>query len=122
MFLSCEQKKQNSHAELVSASTKFTSTGRSMIEMLGVLAIIGVLSVGTLGGIRYILDKNTANEVLKEALTQASEIKLRRRQKVHASGEVKYAYQSTYIKSRTYSSDGLSLILKTKKRHIGKCL
>ena len=79
-------KKNNSHAELV-----WASTGRSMVEMLAVLGIIGVLSIGALNGIRYILDKNTANDILEEALTQASEIKLRRRQKVHASGEVKYA-------------------------------
>ena len=42
---------------------------------------IGVLSIGAINGIRYVLDKNTANAIMKEALTQASEIKLRRRQK-----------------------------------------
>ena len=99
---------------LMPKAFRFAQSGRSMVEMLGVLAVIGVLSIGALSAIRYILDKNTANDIMKEALTQASEIKIRRRQKVHSSGEVKYAYGSEYIKSRTYSENGLELILKTK--------
>ena len=89
--------------------------GRTMLEMLGTLAIIGVLSIGAINGIRYVLDKNTANAIMKEALTQASEIKLRRRQKKDtSSGEIKYAYKSEYIRSRTYNSFGNEIILKTK--------
>lgn len=38
--------------------------GRSMVEMLGVLAIIGVLSVGGIAGYRYAMDKHVANEIL----------------------------------------------------------
>ncbi len=41
-----------------------TVSGRSMIEMLGVLAIIGVLSIGALNGFRYAMDKHKANTIL----------------------------------------------------------
>ena len=41
-------------------------TGRSMLEMLGVLAIIGVLSVGSLGGYRYAINKYRANTILND--------------------------------------------------------
>ena len=37
--------------------------GRSMVEMLGVLAIIGVLSVGGIYGYTIAMNKHKANEV-----------------------------------------------------------
>ncbi len=40
--------------------------GRSMVEMLGVLAIIGVLSVGSIAGYRYAMNKHRANEFMKD--------------------------------------------------------
>ena len=39
-------------------------TGRSMVEMLGVLAIIGVLSIGSIQGYTYAMNKYRANHVL----------------------------------------------------------
>ncbi|MBQ7413395.1 MAG: hypothetical protein IJV07_03885 [Alphaproteobacteria bacterium] len=39
-------------------------SGRSMVEMLGVLAIVGLLSLGGVLGYRYALDKHRANELL----------------------------------------------------------
>ena len=48
------------HAELVSAS----QTGRSMVEMLGVLAIIGVLSVGGIAGYTSAMRQYKANEIV----------------------------------------------------------
>ena len=39
-------------------------SGRSMVEMLGVLAIIGVLSVGGIVGYRYAMERKIANDVL----------------------------------------------------------
>ena len=42
-------------------------TGRSMVEMLGVLAIIGVLSVGGIAGYTMAMRKYKANEVLNTA-------------------------------------------------------
>ena len=40
--------------------------GRSMTEMLGVLAIIGVLSIGGIQGYTYAMNKYRANNVLNE--------------------------------------------------------
>ena len=39
-------------------------SGRSMVELLGVLAIIGVLSVGAIAGYRYAWNKNKANQIV----------------------------------------------------------
>ncbi len=41
---------------------KNNESGRSMVEMLGVLAIIGVLSVGGIAGYRTAMDRHKANE------------------------------------------------------------
>ena len=41
-------------------------TGRSMLEMLGVLAIIGVLSVGAIMGFRYAMNRHKANVILND--------------------------------------------------------
>lgn len=43
-----------------------SDTGRSMVEMLGVLAIIGVLSVAGMAGYSYALVKYKANETMDE--------------------------------------------------------
>lgn len=40
-------------------------SGRSMIEMLGVLAIIGILSVGGIYGYTLAMRKHQANEIVK---------------------------------------------------------
>ena len=41
--------------------------GRSMVEMLGVLAVVGVLSVGGIAGYTYAMNKHYANELLNGA-------------------------------------------------------
>ena len=41
-----------------------TESGRSMVEMLGVLAIIGVLSIGGIAGYTYAMNKSKANDIL----------------------------------------------------------
>lgn len=41
-----------------------SQSGRSMVEMLGVLAIIGVLSVGGIAGYRYAMEMHTTNELM----------------------------------------------------------
>ncbi len=41
-------------------------SGRSMVEMLGVLAIIGVLSVGGISGYRTAMSKNQANRFINQ--------------------------------------------------------
>ncbi len=46
--------------------TNINESGRSMVEMLGVLAIIGVLSIGGIQGYTYAMNKYRANNVLNE--------------------------------------------------------
>lgn len=48
-----------------------TESGRSMVEMLGVLAIIGVLTVGGVAGFNYAMDKHNANEILDNVSKRA---------------------------------------------------
>lgn len=50
---------------------KLNETGRSMVEMLGVLAIIGVLSIGGLVGYKYAWAWYRANEVINEVKKRA---------------------------------------------------
>ena len=45
---------------------RFDETGRSMIEMLGVLAIIGVLSVGGIAGYSKAMDKFRVNKTIDQ--------------------------------------------------------
>ena len=45
---------------------KLNEQGRSMIEMLGVLAVIGVLMIVAVGGYRYAFNKYQANQVYKD--------------------------------------------------------
>ena len=44
-------------------------SGRSMVEMLGVLAIIGVLSVGGIAGYTMAMNKYRANEIAKNYIS-----------------------------------------------------
>jgi len=46
-------------------------SGRSMVEMLGVLAIMGVLSIGGIMGYNYAIDKHRANETIKDVTLYA---------------------------------------------------
>ena len=43
---------------------QYNEVGRSMVEMLGVLAIVGVLSVGAIAGYTVAMKKHRANEML----------------------------------------------------------
>lgn len=47
-------------------TTKNLENGRSMVEMLGVLAVIGVLSIGALQGYSYGISKYLANETVND--------------------------------------------------------
>ncbi len=51
---------------------KTNETGRSMVEMLGVLAIIGVLSIGGIAGYVSAMNRYRANEVLDTASKYAT--------------------------------------------------
>ena len=43
-----------------------TEQGRSMVETLGVLAIIGVLAIGGIMGYKWAMDKYVANQIANE--------------------------------------------------------
>ena len=45
--------------------------GRSMVEVLGVLAVMGVLSIGGVAGYRYAIDKMNANDIINEVRKRA---------------------------------------------------
>ncbi len=53
---------------------RFAEYGRSMVEMLGVLAIIGVLSVTAILGYRYAMDKYRSNDIVYEVNLRATDI------------------------------------------------
>ncbi|MGN0919536.1 MAG: type II secretion system protein, partial [Alphaproteobacteria bacterium] len=55
-----------------SGMTECAETGRSMVEMLGVLAIMGVLSVGGVSMYSSAMSKHRANELLNEASKRAA--------------------------------------------------
>ena len=65
-----------------------TDTGRSMVEMLGVLAIMGVLSIGGIAGYRYAMDKYRVNETMDELNRRAIMYAIQLEQGVPASGTV----------------------------------
>ncbi len=50
---------------------QINESGRSMVEMLGTLAIMGVLSIGGVAGYRYAMDKLNANTILSEISKRA---------------------------------------------------
>ena len=56
--------------------------GRSMVEMLGVLAVVGVLTMGGIAGYTYAMSKHRANEILNGismmAISASQQIALRR--------------------------------------------
>ncbi len=47
-------------------------SGRSMVEMLGVLAVMGILSVAGITGFKIAMDKNRANTIINEAQKRAT--------------------------------------------------
>ena len=48
--------------------------GRSMVEILGVLAVIGVLSAGGIYGYSFAMDKYRANDIVYEVNLRANDI------------------------------------------------
>ena len=49
-------------------------TGRSMIEMLAVLAIVGVLSIAALVGFTFAMNKHRANETIYDVMLRAANV------------------------------------------------
>ena len=53
-----------------------SQNGRSMLEMLGVLAIVGVLTVGGFGLVNKVNTNNQANNVLEEVSSLVSKVRI----------------------------------------------
>ena len=68
-----EIKNNDCHAAL--AMTKSVQSGRSMIEMLGVLAIIGVLSVGGIAGYSKAMTKYRINKTIEQITLIAGNVR-----------------------------------------------
>ena len=69
---------------------KMNEIGRSMVEMLGVLTVIGVLSIGAIQGYRYAFNKYIANETINELNIRANDISQRMEQLIanNHAGEI----------------------------------
>ncbi len=55
-------------------SFKINELGRSMVEILGVLAVIGVLLFGGIQGYKYAMDKHRANDIVHSVNMRATDI------------------------------------------------
>ncbi len=66
-------------------SKKFSQLGRSMIEMLGVLAIIGVLSVGGIAGYSKAMEQYKLNK-LKDQYVDLFSVLLQNKEKILKDG------------------------------------
>ena len=53
---------------------KYFESGRSMVEMLGTLAIIGVLSVGGIMGYSHGMDKYRANTIINDVMLRSVDV------------------------------------------------
>ena len=53
---------------------KTTESGRSMVEILGVLAVMGVLSAGGIYGYSFAMDKYRANDIVYEVNLRANDV------------------------------------------------
>ena len=87
-----------------------SETGRSMVEMLGVLAIIGVLSIGGIAGYTLSMRKHRANQVA-DALNKYVLIVYDACQKSIVRGDV-MGLESCHNKKLypTYSESGLDTV------------
>ena len=59
---------------LMPKAFRFSQSGRSMVEMLGTLAIIGVLSIGGIMGYSYAVDKYHANQIMNDVNLRAIDL------------------------------------------------
>ncbi len=56
--------------------SRMSESGRSMVEMLGTLAIIGVLSIGGIMGYSYGMDKYRANQTINDIMLKMVQCEL----------------------------------------------
>ena len=81
---------------------KINESGRSMIEMLGVLAIIGVLSVGGIAGYSKAMSKYRVNKTVDQI------------SHIAANTRILFGSQTSYASLGTSASDAKDIIDKAK--------
>lgn len=54
--------------------SQMSESGRSMVEMIGTLAIIGVLSIGGIAGYSYGMDKYRANTIMNDVMLRSVDV------------------------------------------------
>ncbi|MBQ8670941.1 MAG: prepilin-type N-terminal cleavage/methylation domain-containing protein [Alphaproteobacteria bacterium] len=84
------------------AMMKDSQNGRSMIEMLGVLAIIGVLSVGGIAGYSKAMQKYRINKTIEQITLISQNIR------------TFFANQRNYVDLNTLIPSGIKIIKKAK--------
>lgn len=105
IYLRFKQKKEAQGAHTHKKNVQ--DRGRSMVEMLGVLAIIGVLSISALFGYSYAMDKRRTNNLINEInlRTQSAMTQLVRQNTIDLSEfpqtveatTIDWGYESPYI-------------------------
>ena len=83
--------------------------GRSMIEMLGVLAIIGVLSVGGIAGYSKAMTKYKVNKTIDEYSFMIAEL-LTYRDNLTKNSDERPIYLAQIVKELNFVPQTLSLI------------
>lgn len=74
MTVKCNEDKSIQHPCRIVLPENRGESGRSMVEMLGTLAIIGVLSIGSIAGYSYGMDKYRANTVMNDIMLRAVDV------------------------------------------------
>ena len=86
-----------------------TQSGRSMVEMLGTLAIIGVLSIGGIAGYSYGMDKYRCNKTMNDISLRTVDLMTQASQGRSTLSLSEWANESTIydITNPTYGEGGL---------------
>ena len=105
-----------------------TQSGRSMVEMLGTLAIMGVLTIGGIAGYRYAINKNRSNELIHflyqtTVLTKAQSLQGRLKQSDIQSiiDQVDSNYVATAVMCSSSGSDDLRYTIHVSDVSKGVC-
>ncbi len=71
---SCLTRRSRAKTCFMPQAFRCAECGRSMVEMLGVLAVIGVLSIGGIAGYSYGMDRYRANETINDIMLKSIDI------------------------------------------------
>lgn len=83
--------------------------GRTMVEMVAVLAIIGVLSVGGLLGWRYAMAKIEANRIMDDVLMMAANAP-----RFKDVSKIPLMYEPSADKQYTVSREGYNIVISVE--------